>query len=206
MNPPESDDESRDLGTAASDPIAEPPVGVASAGAPGAVGSGTLPEQTPVKDESSPMCARVRGFRDRRAVADAASRLRARGVEVVDVHDDRHVATTMHRVFLPPFASREEAYAKLRDTREKGVDDVAVIETGDQANGVSFGVYAIKENARRRVAALRELGYEVRTGAAREEVIEGFLIEVRAHSSLQDLESAWAPGSSKHSIRPVECG
>lgn len=134
------------------------------------------------------------------------SPVRAGGVEVVDVHDDRHIATTMHRVFLPPFASREEAYAKLRDTRDKGVDDVAVIETGDQANGVSFGVYASKENARRRVAALRELGYEVRTGAAREEVIEGFLIEVRAHSSLQDLESAWAPGTSKHSIRPVECG
>ena len=206
VNPPESDDESRDLGTAALDTIAEPPAGVASAGASDAVGSGTLPEQAPVKDGSSSICARVGGFRDRRAVADAVRWLRARGVEVVDVHDDRHVATTMHRVFLPPFASRGEAYAKLRDIREEGVDDVAVIETGDQANGVSFGVYASEENARRRVAALRELGYEVRTGAARVEVIEGFLIEVRAHSSLQDLESIRAPGSSKRFIQPVECG
>ena len=206
MKPPESGGETRVLLTAAAVTVAEPPIGVASAGAPDGVGSAVLPEQSAVMDEPSSICARVLGFRDRRAVADASRWLSARGVEVMGVHDDRHEVTTSYRVFLPPFASRDEAFARLREIRERGVVDVAVIESGDQASGVSFGVYANIENVRRRVSALRDFGYEVRTGAATVEVIEGFTIAIRARSSLQDLESAWAPELSEHPIQPVECG
>ena len=204
VKPLESDGVSTEFGTAALITETGMSAGELQAGVAGTVGSTAA--SSAAASEPSAHCARVSGFENRRAVAEAANWLQARGVEVMDVHDDRHEVATRHRVFLPPFTSRKEAYAKLREIRGRGVGDVAVIESGDLANGISFGVFARVENLHRRASALRALGYEVRTGAATVEVVNGFAIRARATSPLQDLESEWPPRFAEHPIQPVGCG
>ena len=178
------------------------PLPDASAGAMTAAGAVPSPHaSTP-----SAHCAHVSGFMDPQAADDAAKWLKSHGAEIVDVHRREHEVTTRHRVFLPPFATRAKASKALREIRSRGVGDVAVIGDGTLENGISFGVYASEKNMRRRVSALRELGYEVRSGAAAAEVVDGYVIEARVMDTLQDLKTAWIPRLDGHPIQPVDCG
>ena len=162
--------------------------------------------QSAIAAVPSATCVRVTGFRDRGEANDAAQRLRSYGASDVNVHQDQQEVITRHRVFLPPFSSRTKAYEELSAIRTRGVKDIAVIGPGDLANGLSFGVYASRENVQRRVTALRELGYDVRTGAAEVELVDGYVVKARATVSLRELEDAWAPLNAAHAIQSDDCG
>ena len=151
-------------------------------------------------------CAYAAGFQSRRAVADAALWLQARGAEVTEVrHEERRIATS-HRVYLPPFESRERAVAKLREIRNRGVRDVVVIQDGALADGISFGIYRNVDNMQRRIAALGRLGYTVRSQAEDVEVFEEYVIRARAGGAPETLDAAWTSRFPEHSIRVVDCG
>ena len=143
---------------------------------------------------------------DPQAAADAVKWLKSQGAEVMDVHRRGHEVTTRHRVFLPPFATRAQASKVVREIRSRGVGDIAVIGSGTLENGISFGVYASEKNMRRRVSALRELGYDVQSGTAAVEVVDGYVIEARVKDTMQDLKAAWTPRLDGHPIQPVDCG
>ena len=174
------------------------------ASASAATVAGAMP--SPGASAPSALCARVGGFMDPQAAADAVKWLKSQGAEVMDVHRREHEVTTRHRVFLPPFATRAQASKVMREIRSRGVGDVAVIGSGTLENGISFGVYASEKNMRRRVSALRELGYDVQSGTATVEVVDGYVIEARVKDTMQDLKAAWTPRLDGHPIQPVDCG
>ena len=168
--------------------------------------AGKVPAASEAASMPSAFCARAGGFQGRRAVADAALWLQSYGAEVVEVrHEERRIASS-YRVYLPPFESREEAEAKLREIRKRGVRDVAVIKDGDLANGISFGIYREADNMHRRVAALDRLGYPVRSHAADLEIVEEYVIKARAGGAPDTLDGAWTSRFPEQSIRVVDCG
>ena len=151
-------------------------------------------------------CARAGGFPGRRAVAEAALWLQSYGAEVLEVrHEERRTASG-YQVYLPPLDDREEAVAKLRAIRDRGVRDVAIIEEGELANGISFGVYREVDNVHRRVAALGQLGYAVNSLPAGVEVATEYVIEARAGGAPDTLGAAWASQFPGRALRVVDCG
>ena len=151
-------------------------------------------------------CVHAGGFDGRRAVADAALWLRSRGAEIIEVrHEEQEIAGS-YRVYLPPFPTRGEAAAKLREIRERGVRDVAIIQDGDLANGISFGIYGEADNVHRRVAALGQLGYSVRSAAEDVETVEEYVIRARAEGAAAGLDAAWTSRFPGSSLRIADCG
>ena len=194
-------------------PVTTPSTMAAGAQAPntqaeGARGATTETIAAASKVASTPgaFCADAGGFQGRRAVADAARWLQSFGAEVIEVrHEERRIAGS-YWVYLPPFESRRQADAKLREIRDRGVRDVAVIPDGDLANGISFGIYKNVDNMHRRVAALEALGHSVRSRAADEKVVEEYVIKARAGGSPTTLDIAWISQFPEQSIRVVDCG
>lgn len=62
-------------------------------------------------------------------------------------------------VYLPPLASQPAAKAKLSELNKKGIESF-LFTTGDLANGISLGLYSNRNNALRRVASLKDQGYD----------------------------------------------
>ena len=152
------------------------------------------------------VCARAGGFEGRRAVAEAALWLQSQGAEVLEVRREEGRDSGPWRVYLPPFASWEEAQAKLREIRSRGVRDIAVIRDGELANGVSFGVYREAANAQRRVAALDRLGYAVRSQATETAPVDGYEIDARTRGAAAAFEADWASRFPERPLQVVDCG
>ena len=108
--------------------------------------------------------------------------------------------------FCRPWRAAEAATAKLREIRARGVRDVAVIDDGALANGISFGVFRKADNMHRRVAALGRVGYPVRSVPEDVKIVEDFVIRARADGAPAALDAAWASRFPGHSIRIVDCG
>ena len=151
-------------------------------------------------------CARAGGFDGRRAVAEAALWLRSYGAEIVEVRHEKRKTASSYRVYLPPFPSREAAAVAVREIRERGVSDVAIVKDGDLANGISFGFYAEADNMHRRVAALGRLGYSVRSRAEDVDAIGEYAIKTRAGGAPVDLATAWKSQFPDYSLDLVDCG
>ena len=178
----------------------------AGSGDTGDAAAGTVSAASEAASTPASFCAYAGGFSGRRAVADAASWLRSYGAEVVEVRREERRIAGSYQVYLPPFETQREAVAKLREIRKRGVRDVAVIQDGDLANGISFGVYRKAGNMRRRVAALDKLGYAVRSQAAAVEVVDEYAIKAQASGAPATLDAAWTKQYPRQSIRVVDCG
>ena len=180
----------------------------ASAQAP-TVAPGDAPGQVPAASGGAPSsvasCMRTGGFADHRTLAGAEHWLRSHGVEAVMVRSVNRQTRSYHQVYLPPFANRAEAAAKVREIRARGVRDVAVIDRGELANGISFGVFGVTENMRRRVAALERLGYPVRS-KDNMKAVRQHVIEARTAGDPAALRTAWTERFPEHSIELVDCG
>ena len=153
----------------------------------------------------SAFCARAGGFVGRRDVAEAARWLQSHGAEVLEVHHEARAAADGYRVYLPPLQTRAEAVTKLREIRNRGVRDVAVVPDGDLANGISFGIYRKAENMNRRVAALERLGYAVRSQPAKLESVGEYVVEARAGGAPAALDAAWTSRFPGQALRVVDC-
>lgn len=199
---PESPDSVTTPPAAATDTPA-PGIGIESARGAASESFAAAPEAASATDG---FCARAGGFRSRRSVAEAALWLQSFGAEVLEVRHEESRHARSYRVYLPPFESRRQAVARLREIRNRGVRDVAVIPDGDLANGISFGIYRSAENLNRRIAALDRLGYSVRSQAAELEVVEEYVIKARASGMPTTLDAAWASQFPERSIRVVDCG
>ena len=158
------------------------------------------------ESEPEAFCAHAGGFSNRRAVADAALWLQSFGAEVIEVRHEEHRNAISYQVYLPPLENHQEAVARLREIRNRGVRDVAVIPDGDLADGISFGIYKDPDNLTRRVAALDRLGYSVRSQAADVEVVTEYVIKARAGGVPGALDAAWTSQFPEQSIRVVDCG
>ena len=181
----------------------ETPVVVARRRVPAVAARYSAPDSGEVAGAmASVVCARAGGFEGRRAVAEAALWLQSQGAEVLEVRLEEGRDSGPWRVYLPPFASREEAQAKLREARSRGVRDIALIRDGELAHGISFGVYREAANAQRRVAALARLGYAVRSQAT----VGGYELEARTRGAAAAFEAGWASRYPERPLQVVDCG
>ena len=219
-------------GTAGADPAAAEPSEQGTPEAPAAgpagvlpavaaAGSGEVTDRPPVEvsgDEVAalrtaaagapgpePVCLRTGGFEDRRVLATVENWLRSHGADVIEVQRVGQAEVTSYQVYLPPFASHAQAVARAREIQAKGMRDVAVIGSGPLANGVSFGVFRVEANMRRRMAALAKLGYPVRQkenrGPARQ-----YILAARTNEAPDILLAVWAEAFPKQSIEIEDCG
>ena len=194
-------------GAAVPKPVAADPIERVESETPAVAARHAVPDSGEVVGAmASVICARAGGFEGRRAVAEAALWLQSQGVEVLEVRREEGRDSGPWRVYLPPLASREEAQAKLREIRSRGVRDVAVIRDGELANGVSFGVYREAANVQRRVAALDRLGYAVRSQATETAPVDGYEIEARTRGAAAAFEADWASRFPERPLRVVDCG
>ena len=149
-------------------------------------------------------CLRAGGFHDRRILAEVEAWMKSHGADVFELRRERDRRFESWQVYLPPLESGAEAAAKLREIRARGVRDVAVIESGPLRNGISFGVFGVTENMRRRVAALESLGYRVRHRDGRE-AVQVYYFEARTSADSDGLRVAWAERFPDRSFELVDC-
>ena len=189
----------------ASSPPRDSPGGPASGG-PGVPPADASPARAPDDSRAErPACLRGGGIEDRRVLAGVEEWLESRGAEVFALRRERHRGPGNFQVYLPPLADREAAAARAHEIRDRGVRDVEVIRSGPLANGISFGVYRIEENTRRRVASLERLGYPVRT-RERGKVVHRFFLEARVAAPPDALRAAWKKRFPDWRLESVDCG
>ena len=185
-------------------------------GGPASGGLATAPaEAAPARASGDsrpepPACLRGGGIEDRRVLAGVEAWLESRGAEVFALRRERHRTPGSFQVYLPPLADREAAAARAREIRAHGVRDVEVIRAGPLANGLSFGVYRVAENSRRRVASLERLGHpvstrEVRTGEGGK-VVHRYFLEARVAAHPDALRAAWKERFPDWRLESVDCG
>ena len=152
-----------------------------------------------------PACLRGGGIEDRRVLAGVEDWLESRGAEVFALRRERHRRPGSFQVYLPPLADREAAAARAREVRARGVRDIDVIRSGPLTNGISFGVYRVAENTRRRVASLERLGYPVRTRKTGK-VVHRYFLEARSPARPDALRAAWKKRFPDWPLESVDCG
>lgn len=103
-----------------------------------------------------------------RADLGAAFRRMNRGRAWNEIRETRALVERGWWVYLPRFANRAEAEAAALALRDAGVNDIAVMLSGDQANTVSLGLYDRRETASARVEAVRALGFDAQMRVRRE--------------------------------------
>jgi len=154
--------------------------------------------------EVGAVCLRSGGIEDRMVLAGVEEWLESGGAEVFEVRREKQREVGSHQVYLPPLADRETAAARVRELRARGVRDVEVIESGPLANGISFGLYEVTDNMRRRVAALRDLGYRVRTRDIWR-VAYRYFVEARAKTNPDGIRAAWRERFPAWALELVDC-
>lgn len=92
-------------------------------------------------------------------------------------------------VYLPPALSRKEAMRRLHEFQDKGIDTY-VIPKGELANGISFGLFSVRNRAEERAAQLQAQGYEVKVGEMRRTYKENWVLLQPAEASRID-EALW---------------
>ena len=164
------------------------------------------PPETEAAEAPAPAagaCVRAGKFRDAAAAAEAAAWIRSRDADVVRVRHEEH-QTVQHRVYLPAFPSSREAAAKVRELRGRGIRDVATYSRGARAHEISLGVYKVRSNMRRRVAALEKLGYPVKS-ASETKTRREYAVEARPGGDRSAFDAAWTSKFPGHPVRTVDC-
>ena len=161
------------------------------------------PEET-VAQAPGESCIQARWFENSDAAYDAAAWMRARGATEIQVRSEEHQIIKNYQVYLPPTGSREAARALVRELRDKGVEDLWIIDRGTQINGVSLGVYRNKRYMTRRVAEVEALGYTVVTTANMRTAAE-YALYAQAGGERVALDEAWKKAFPEHEIRDIDC-
>ena len=149
-------------------------------------------------------CVRAGRFKDRAAAEEAAAWLRSRDAEAVAVRHEERQLVTSYRVFLPALPSVAAAKSKLREIRGRGIRDAAIFGKGARANEISLGVYRNEDNARRRVARFKKLGYTVKS-EPNVKTLSVYVLEAGVGGDRSAFEEAWTAKFPGHVIGDVEC-
>ena len=161
------------------------------------------PEET-VAQAPGESCIKAGWFENSEAAYDAAAWMRSRGATEIQMRSEEHQIIKNYQVYLPPTGSREAARALARELRDKGVEDLWIIDRGTQINGVSLGVYRNKRYMTRRVAELEALGYTVVTTANMRTATE-YAVYAQAGDERVAFDEAWKKAFPEHEIRGIDC-
>ena len=149
-------------------------------------------------------CIQVGWFGERKDADEAAALMRAHGARALKVRSEEQQIVKNYQVYLPPAGSREAARALVRELRDKGLEDLWIIDRGSQIHGVSLGVFRNKRYMSRRVAQVEKLGYTVVTTANMRTVTE-YAVEAEAGDERAALDDAWKAAFPDHDISDIDC-
>ncbi|MDX1570989.1 MAG: SPOR domain-containing protein [Xanthomonadales bacterium] len=108
-------------------------------------------------------------------------------------------------VYLPAVPTREDALRVARDLNAAGLRDYYVVTAGEQENTIALGLFRQEENARRRLAALKSLGFEdAEMDRRSEETLSYWLDYARLPDAAPPWERIVASGSGMEH-RPIPC-
>ena len=161
------------------------------------------PEAVPAQAAGA-ICVRAGWFKEQAAADEAAEWMRSAGAEAIEVRHEEQQVIRNYQVYLPTASSREAAVALAGELRNKGVDDVWIIGSGELINAISVGVYRNKRYMSRRVAELEKLGYPVTSTANMKSVTE-YAVEARTIGDHAALEDGWNAEFQEYAIRRIEC-
>jgi hypothetical protein len=103
------------------------------------------------------------------------------------VREAKGIEARGYRVYLPAFASRQEALLTARVLEGRGLRDYYVVTAGSGENTVSLGLFRELANAEARRDEVRGYGYEARLEPRNEEVTRWWLdIATRADSGWRE--------------------
>ena len=105
-------------------------------------------------------CMGLGPFEDIISAQDVAERLKATGYAVEMTAVDTPTGDSDFRVVLPPFNSLQEAFRRLRELKSRNIDSY-VITQGENAQGISLGVFSTIGAAEDYQKELSDLGYKV---------------------------------------------
>lgn len=110
--------------------------------------------------ETEALCYTLGPFKDLDRARAVSARLDDLGADVQQrskVEQEQYG----YRVYLPPYATREEAVADARKLAEYGVRDYFIItDDQDKKNGISLGLFRKKSGAIRRMAQVRRFDFK----------------------------------------------
>jgi hypothetical protein len=104
-------------------------------------------------------CMGVGPFTDVFSGQNAIEQLNAMDVLGVLKAIDVLTGESDYRVLIPPASSAEEAFRKLRELQASNIDSY-VITQGEQAMGISLGVFSSQDGAETLLTRLKSMGYE----------------------------------------------
>lgn len=110
-------------------------------------------------DPASEGCQGFGPFEDILAAQDVAERLNARGTPVTLNAMDVPTGNFDYRVVMAPLPSLQEAFRRLRELKSRDIDSY-VITQGEDAQGISLGVFSSVASAENQRTFLDERGYE----------------------------------------------
>ncbi|HKJ77328.1 MAG TPA: SPOR domain-containing protein [Gammaproteobacteria bacterium] len=84
--------------------------------------------------------------------------LKEHGVDARSGTEEGHGES--HWVLLPPFPDEDAAREVMARLREKGVQDLYLVPSGENRNAISLGVFKERPRADQRLARLRRLGFD----------------------------------------------
>jgi hypothetical protein len=118
------------------------------------------PAQGQPATETEALCYTLGPFKDlnqARAVGDRLDDLGADVQRRSKVEQEQYG----YRVYLPPYATREEALAESRKLAGLGIHDYFIItDDQDKKNGISLGLFRKKSGAIRRMAQVRRFDFK----------------------------------------------
>lgn len=160
-----------------------------------------LPEPAKAPTESM-QCLSLGPFADVAAANAAGTRLAAQAARA-QVREVPGKAASGYNVNLPPSANRESAQALAQRIGAAGFDDLLVINTGTQINGIALGRYGSREAAERRQAALVAAGFAAQLTPIGNEAPSQWWLDVTAAKGV-DAAALKAAASATQS-RSREC-
>ena len=80
--------------------------------------------------------------------------------ERIQFKETRAVKSRGWWVYMPAFATRDEALRNARALAGRGIRDYYVVTAGDQQNTISLGLFRDQNNARNRLAELTGMGFD----------------------------------------------
>lgn len=106
-------------------------------------------------------------------------------------------------VYLEPLESDARAEERLRELRNKGVEDLFLVRKGEMKNAISLGVFRSQESVANRLAEIKDRGYQPLVVPRYEaQTVYWLDLAVDSGSSTDALEGKLPPGVS---ARSAEC-
>ena len=121
-----------------------------------------------------PVCIQLGGFDDEADATQAQARLAALDIASRITLAQKQVVKD-YWVYLEPFKTFQDAKNELAELNLKGVDSFIFTE-GDLKNGLSLGVYSLRENASTIFKKIEGLGYAPRIRESYQDMNTYFLL------------------------------